>query len=108
MGWGAGILWPMFPLAQPAPPSQPSHLPPSPPPGRRLSIKRDRQHVLFGGTKLLQATGDRGARVRTPDGGCLAVVLRTGFGTAQGEPPAPCLFAPFPACSRSSSHKAPR
>ncbi|EIW56082.1 endoplasmic reticulum Ca-transporting P-type ATPase [Trametes versicolor FP-101664 SS1] len=37
--------------------------------------------VLFAGTKLLQATngGD------TPDGGCLGVVLRTGFGTAQGQ-----------------------
>ncbi|TBU53010.1 ATPase, partial [Dichomitus squalens] len=37
--------------------------------------------VLFSGTKLLQATkgGD------TPDGGCLGVVLRTGFGTAQGQ-----------------------
>jgi hypothetical protein len=53
--------------------------------GCRLSIKRDKQHVLFGGTKLLQTMGDKGAHVRTPDGGCLAVVLRTGFGTAQGE-----------------------
>ncbi|EMD32432.1 endoplasmic reticulum Ca-transporting P-type ATPase [Gelatoporia subvermispora B] len=37
--------------------------------------------VLFSGTKLLQATdgGD------TPDGGCPGVVLRTGFGTAQGQ-----------------------
>ena len=43
-------------------------------------------HILFGGTKLLQATGDKGARLKTPDGGCLAMVLRTGFGTAQGEP----------------------
>lgn len=51
----------------------------------RLSIKRDRMHVLFGGTKLLQSTGDKGAKIKTPDGGCLAVVLRTGFGTAQGE-----------------------
>ena len=42
-------------------------------------------HVLFGGTTLLQTTGDKDARIRTPDGGCLAVVLRTGFGTAQGE-----------------------
>ncbi|EIN05518.1 endoplasmic reticulum Ca-transporting P-type ATPase [Punctularia strigosozonata HHB-11173 SS5] len=44
----------------------------------------DGQHrnaVLFSGTKVLQATpgGD------TPDGGCLGVVLRTGFGTAQGQ-----------------------
>lgn len=50
----------------------------------RLSIKRDRMHVLFGGTKLLQSTGDKSTKIRTPDGGCLAVVLRTGFGTAQG------------------------
>ncbi|KAH9942697.1 endoplasmic reticulum Ca-transporting P-type ATPase [Amylocystis lapponica] len=37
--------------------------------------------VLFSGTKLLQASagGD------TPDGGSLGVVLRTGFGTAQGQ-----------------------
>jgi hypothetical protein len=53
---------------------------------RRLSIKRDRMHVLFGGTKLLQSSGDKAAHIKTPDGGCLAVVLRTGFGTAQGEP----------------------
>ena len=53
-------------------------------PSAHLSIKRDKMHVIFGGTKLLQATGDKEAHVRTPDGGCLAVVLRTGFGTAQG------------------------
>ena len=38
--------------------------------------------VLFSGTKLLQATNGGGD---TPDGGCLGVVLRTGFGTAQGQ-----------------------
>ena len=52
--------------------------------GGRLSIKRDKAHVLFGGTRILQHTGDKDARLRTPDGGCLAVVLRTGFETAQG------------------------
>ena len=41
-------------------------------------------HVIFGGTKVLQTTGDPAARLRTPNKGCLAVVLRTGFGTAQG------------------------
>ena len=33
---------------------------------------------------MLQQTPDKGARIRTPDGGCLAVVLRTGFETSQG------------------------
>src|SRR6202040_822795 len=49
----------------------------------RLDI--DVQHkgnVLFSGTKILQAGGGGGS---TPDGGCLAVVLRTGFGTSQGQ-----------------------
>jgi len=44
----------------------------------------DGQHkneVLFSGTKLLQASS---AGI-TPDGGCVGVVLRTGFGTAQGQ-----------------------
>jgi cation-transporting ATPase 13A1 len=54
------------------------------PDNARLSVKRDRAHVVFGGTKLLQAAADPAARVRTPDGGALALVLRTGFGTAQG------------------------
>ncbi|KAF8528348.1 endoplasmic reticulum Ca-transporting P-type ATPase [Hysterangium stoloniferum] len=36
--------------------------------------------VLFSGTKVLQASG-----VDTPDKGTLALVLRTGFGTAQGQ-----------------------
>ncbi|EJD08490.1 endoplasmic reticulum Ca-transporting P-type ATPase [Fomitiporia mediterranea MF3/22] len=42
--------------------------------------------VLFGGTKVLQSSngGVSQAGPHTPDGGCLAVVLRTGFGTAQG------------------------
>ena len=51
---------------------------------QRLSIKRDKNHVLFSGTKLLQHTGDKEAQIKTPDGACLAVVLRTGFETSQG------------------------
>ena len=39
--------------------------------------------VLFGGTKVLQSSP--GEPACTPDGGCLAVILRTGFGTAQGQ-----------------------
>ena len=50
----------------------------------RLNIKRDKNFVLFSGTKVLQHTEDRNASIRTPDGGCLAVVLRTGFETSQG------------------------
>lgn len=55
-------------------------------PKERLNIKRDRNFVLFSGTKVLQHTEDRNASIRTPDGGCLAVVLRTGFETSQGTP----------------------
>lgn len=50
-----------------------------------LNIKRDKNHVLFSGTKVLQHNGDKSARIRTPDNGCLAVVLRTGFETSQGD-----------------------
>lgn len=53
-------------------------------PMERLNIARDKQHVLFGGTKILQHTPDKGAKLKTPDSGCLAVVLRTGFETSQG------------------------
>ena len=45
--------------------------------------------VLFSGTKVLQAGSGSGsginAPIQTPDGGCLGVVLRMGFGTAQGQ-----------------------
>ncbi|KAK7062599.1 putative cation-transporting ATPase 1 [Paramarasmius palmivorus] len=48
--------------------------------------------VVFSGTKILQATGSSNVSdgvpeppLKTPDGGCLGVVLRTGFGTAQGQ-----------------------
>ncbi|KAG5645949.1 hypothetical protein DXG03_004741 [Asterophora parasitica] len=43
--------------------------------------------VLFSGTKILQAgtSSELPSPVKTPDGGCLGVVLRTGFGTSQGQ-----------------------
>lgn len=46
----------------------------------------DKQHCLFGGTKTLQVTpGEPIEGVPAPpDGGALAMVLRTGFGTTQG------------------------
>ncbi|TMW62202.1 hypothetical protein Poli38472_009695 [Pythium oligandrum] len=46
-----------------------------------------KKHVLFGGTKILQHTLDadqRGVIPNAPDKGCIAYVLRTGFGTTQG------------------------
>ncbi|CAE6501450.1 unnamed protein product [Rhizoctonia solani] len=62
--------------------------------GEKLDV--DGQHkncVLFGGTKILKAGQEEGEVVassqtptlKTPDGGALALVLRTGFGTAQGQ-----------------------
>ncbi|MBW0461714.1 hypothetical protein O181_001429 [Austropuccinia psidii MF-1] len=53
-------------------------------------LGEDRNSGLFGGTKVLQVTPptqhDESERhLTTPDGGCLALVLRTGFGTTQGQ-----------------------
>ncbi|KAL7169254.1 hypothetical protein ACSBR2_034321 [Camellia fascicularis] len=59
----------------------------------KLSIRRDKTHVLFGGTKILQHTSDKSFLMKTPDGGCLAVVLRTGFETSQGKLMRTILFS---------------
>ncbi|GKB50618.1 probable manganese-transporting ATPase PDR2 [Tanacetum coccineum] len=53
-------------------------------PEEHLSYKRDKQNVLFCGTKILQHTPDKTFHMKTPDDGCLAFVLRTGFETKQG------------------------
>ena len=51
--------------------------------------------TLFGGTKVLQSSNGSASNVgpATPDGGCLAIVLRTGFGTAQGSLVRTMLFS---------------
>ncbi|PWN52150.1 endoplasmic reticulum Ca-transporting P-type ATPase [Violaceomyces palustris] len=49
----------------------------------------DRNNVVFGGTKVLQTTTpeDDGKYkgLKAPDNGALGIVLRTGFGTSQGQ-----------------------
>ncbi|CAA6669826.1 unnamed protein product [Spirodela intermedia] len=59
----------------------------------KLSARRDKTHVLFGGTKILQHTPDKLGHIKTPDGGCLAIVLRTGFETSQGKLMRTILFS---------------
>lgn len=59
----------------------------------KFSTKRDKSHVLFGGTKIMLHTTEKSSQLKTPDGGCLAVVLRTGFGTSQGKLMRTILFS---------------
>ncbi|PVU97907.1 hypothetical protein BB559_001861 [Furculomyces boomerangus] len=45
----------------------------------------DKNSVLFGGTKVLQVDSSNFyGKIRSPDNGCICLVLRTGFGTSQG------------------------
>ncbi|XP_024368121.1 probable manganese-transporting ATPase PDR2 isoform X1 [Physcomitrium patens] len=62
-------------------------------PDERLSIRRDKNHVLFGGTKILQHSPDKSGTLKAPDGGCIAIVLRTGFETSQGKLMRTILFS---------------
>ncbi|CAG8519365.1 10549_t:CDS:10, partial [Racocetra fulgida] len=45
----------------------------------------DKNSMLFGGTKVLQVTPPQQDILSAPDNGCIAYVIRTGFGTAQGK-----------------------
>ncbi|EPQ28853.1 uncharacterized protein PFL1_03656 [Pseudozyma flocculosa PF-1] len=49
----------------------------------------DRNNVVFGGTKVLQTTRPEAdgpyGKLQAPDNGALGVVLKTGFGTSQGQ-----------------------
>ncbi|KAI8459835.1 Ca2+-transporting ATPase [Phakopsora pachyrhizi] len=58
-------------------------------------LGEDRNSCLFGGTKILQVTPAEGSKsnLTSPDGGCLALVLRTGFGTTQGQLVRTMIFA---------------
>jgi cation-transporting ATPase 13A1 len=53
-------------------------------PGEIFNMEQDKGHVVFGGTKVLQVTSGSGD-IKTPDGGALTLVLRTGFSTEQGK-----------------------
>lgn len=63
--------------------------------GRQIDDRHDKLHILFGGTKILSAEAGKAplGKLRTPDGGALAVVLRTGFETAQGKLMRTILFS---------------
>ena len=51
-----------------------------------LKVSSDKINILFGGTKILQVTPPASdSLILSPDGGCIATVLRTGFSTQQGK-----------------------
>lgn len=50
------------------------------------NINKQKNNTLYGGTKILQVNKPEEYTVEAPpDNGCLATVLRTGFGTSQGK-----------------------
>lgn len=50
------------------------------------NINKQKNNTLYGGTKVLQVNKPEEYPIEAPpDNGCLATVLRTGFGTSQGK-----------------------
>ncbi|ORX44343.1 hypothetical protein BCR36DRAFT_373362 [Piromyces finnis] len=50
------------------------------------NINKQKNNTLYGGTKVLQVVQPEKYPIEAPpDNGCLATVLRTGFGTSQGK-----------------------
>lgn len=65
--------------------------------GQRLDLGLHRSHLLHAGTSvLLSAPGDAPKGLRTPDGGAVGYVLRTGYATTQGRLLRTILFAKEP------------
>ncbi|KAJ3071425.1 hypothetical protein HDU98_005354 [Podochytrium sp. JEL0797] len=51
-----------------------------------FDMESDKHHVLYGGTKILQVTPPApGSILMAPDCGCIALVLKSGFSTQQGD-----------------------
>eukprot|EP00741_Cyanophora_paradoxa_P004472 tig00000806_g4341.t1 len=84
-----------------------------------FDMKRDKVHVLWGGTRIIQHSGEKGdgplaeaaaasyaAIPKAPDGGCVGFVLRTGFNTSQGKLAPPRPAPPRPAGRRSLARPA--
>jgi len=55
-------------------------------PEQEFNSETNKNNILFGGTKILQVSPPSStSSIYPPDGGCLGIVLRTGFGTTQGQ-----------------------
>ena len=48
----------------------------------KLNLNSDKVHILYGGTKLLQCNS--GSK-ESPEHGCVAIAIRTGFASSQGK-----------------------
>eukprot|EP00276_Gloeochaete_wittrockiana_P023948 CAMPEP_0184365734 /NCGR_PEP_ID=MMETSP1089-20130417/150349_1 /TAXON_ID=38269 ORGANISM="Gloeochaete wittrockiana, Strain SAG46.84" /NCGR_SAMPLE_ID=MMETSP1089 /ASSEMBLY_ACC=CAM_ASM_000445 /LENGTH=1238 /DNA_ID=CAMNT_0026707081 /DNA_START=169 /DNA_END=3882 /DNA_ORIENTATION=- len=67
-----------------------------------FSLKNDKVHIVFGGTRILQHVPDKDSDLpKPPDQGCLGYVLRTGFNTAQGKLMRTILFSTEPVTANS-------